>query len=84
MQAELSATVPLGQRGKRVRKAFATLAEAKAWRARGMVAAADGRLRPATSVTLHEAAAQLIHGMQRGSVRTRSGTAYKTFGHARL
>jgi integrase len=71
------ATVPLGQRGKRVRKAFATLAEAKAWRARGVVAAADGRLRPATSLTLQEAASQLIEGMQRGSVRTRSGAAYK-------
>jgi hypothetical protein len=49
-----------------------------AWRARGVVAAADGRLRRATSITLHEAASQLIEGMQRGSVRTRSGAAYSS------
>jgi integrase len=71
------ASVPLGERGRRVRRTFTTLAEAKAWRARGVVAAADGLLRPATSRTLREAADELIDGMQRGSVRTRSGGVYK-------
>jgi integrase len=60
-----------------MRKTFATLAEAKDWRARGTVAASDGLLRPHTTITLHEAAAEFIDGMERGIVRTRSGELYK-------
>ena len=71
------ALIALGERGVRKRKSFATLGEAKEWRARGVVAAADGLLRPATTTTLREAAEQLIDGMERGSVRTRSGGVYK-------
>jgi integrase len=69
--------VPLGERRKRVRKTFTSFADAKAWRARGVVTAGDGLLRPATSVTVHDAADELIDGMQRGTVRTRSGAVYK-------
>jgi integrase len=69
--------VALGERGRRVRKTFSTLGEAKAWRARGVVAAADGLLRPATSLTFHDAADELLDGMERGSIRTRSGAVYK-------
>jgi integrase len=70
------ASVPLGGRGSRTRKTFKNLQDAKAWRARGVVAAADGLLRPA-AITLNEAAEELVSGMQRGSVRTRSGEIYK-------
>src|SRR4051812_38892378 len=71
------ATVPLGGRGRRTRKTFANLQEAKAWRARGVVAVADGLLRASPSTTLREAAEDLVDGMERGSVRTRSGDLYK-------
>jgi integrase len=71
------ASVPLGERRKRVRRTFASLGDAKAWRARGVVTAADGLLRPGTSVTLHDAADELVDGMQRGIMRTRSGAVYK-------
>jgi integrase len=69
--------VPLGGRGAKKRKTFASVSEARAWRARGVVAAADGLLLPPTSVTLREIAEELIDGMERGSVRTRSGSVYK-------
>jgi integrase len=70
------ASVPLGGRGSRTRRTFKNLQEAKAWRARGVVAAADGLLR-VTAVTLNDAAEELVEGMDRGSVRTRSGDVYK-------
>ena len=71
------AFVALGERGVRKRKSFATLAEAKAWRARGVVAAADGLLRPSTTTTVREVAEETIDGIERGIVRNRSGAIYK-------
>ncbi len=70
-------SVPLGGRGAKQRKSFSNLQEAKAWRARGVVAVADGLLRASPATSLREAADELIDGMERGSVRTRSGDIYK-------
>src|SRR4051812_27488755 len=67
------ATVPLGGRGLRTRKTSTTVKEARAWRARGVVAVADGLLPASPATTLREAAEELVDGMERGSVRTRSG-----------
>jgi integrase len=71
------ASVPLGGRGAKQRKSFSSLQEAKAWRARGVVAVADGLLRASPATSLREAADELIDGMERGTVRTRSGDIYK-------
>lgn len=70
------ASVPLGGRGSRTRKTFKNLQDAKTWRARNVVAAEDGLFRVPT-ITLNEAADELVAGMGRGSVRTRSGDPYK-------
>jgi integrase len=71
------ASVPLGGRGAKKRKTFASLQEAKAWRSRGVVAAADGLLLVSPSLTVREVAEGLIDGMERGNVRNRSGGIYK-------
>ena len=71
------AFVALGERGIRKRKSFETLADATAWRARGVVAAADGLLRPSTTTTVRDVAEETLDGMERGTVRNRSGAVYK-------
>ena len=63
--------------GKRIRKAFPTQAAAKAWRADAVGAVRRGALRAAPSATVREAAARWLDGACDGSIRTRSGTAYK-------
>jgi len=63
--------------GKRIRKAFPTQAAAKAWRADAVGAVRRGALRAAPSVTVRQAAAAWLEGARDGSIRTRSGTAYK-------
>jgi integrase len=62
---------------KRIRKTFSTLAEAKAWRAEALVALRRGTMRARTAVTLRQAWEAWLAGAREGSVRNRSGDAYK-------
>ena len=62
---------------KPIRRTFATLAEAKAWRQEAQVALRRGELRAPTKTTLSEAAAAWLAAAERGIVRTRSGDLYK-------
>ena len=63
--------------GKKVRKTFPTLAAARGWRADAQVGLRKGTLRAPTATTLRQAADAWLAGARDGSVRTRSGDAYK-------
>jgi integrase len=63
--------------GRRIRKSFATLAEAKAWRADALGAVRRGTMRAPSQVTLREAAETWLAGARDGSIRNRSGDRYK-------
>lgn len=63
--------------GKKVRKSFAKLAEAKAWRHDASTALRKGTMRAPSSMTLREAAEAWLEGAKDGSIRTRSGDTYK-------
>jgi integrase len=63
--------------GKRVRKTFSSLAEARSWRQDAQVALRQGRMRAPSSTTLREAAEAWLEGARQGSIRTRSGHRYK-------
>jgi integrase len=63
--------------GKRVFKTFATLAEAKAWRADAQVALRRGTMRVGSAATLREAAEAWLEGVRSGTIRNRSGHTYK-------
>jgi integrase len=60
-----------------IRRTFATVAEARAWRTQAKAALARGRLAAATSATLSEAAEEWLEAARVGVVRTRSGEPYK-------
>jgi integrase len=62
---------------KPIRKTFATIAEAKAWRAESQVALKQRTLRAPSQIRLREAAAEWLSAAQAGVVRTRSGDPYK-------
>src|SRR5437899_1071776 len=62
---------------KRIRKTFATLAEAKAWRAEALVALRRGTMRAPSSATLREVWAAWLEGALDGRIRNRSGDRYK-------
>lgn len=62
---------------RRIRKTFASRADAKAWRAEAQVAIRRGTLQPSTSRTLQQAAEAFLSGMSAGTVRTRSGAKFK-------
>ena len=62
---------------KRIRKTFAALAEARAWRAETQTGVRRGTLRAPAHTTLAEAAEELVAGMKSGRIRTRSGDPYK-------
>ena len=62
---------------RRIRKSFATLAEAKAWRAEALVAVRQGTLRAPVPQTLRAAAQAWLVGARQRTVRDRSGRAYK-------
>jgi integrase len=76
-QATYQASVWSAREGKRLFKTFATLAEAKAWRAEAQVALRRGTMRARSTGTLHEAAEAWLHGVKTGAIRNRSGHAYK-------
>lgn len=62
---------------RHVRKTFAELRDAKAWRQEMQVAVRQGRAGAPSTVTLSEAAAEWLELADRGVVRTRSGQRYK-------
>ncbi len=62
---------------KRIRKTFPTLAEAKAWRAEALVALRRGMMRAPTSTTLRQVWEVWLVGARDGTIRNRSGDAYK-------
>jgi integrase len=63
--------------GKKLRRTFPTLAAARGWRADAQVGLRKGTLRAPTPTTLRQAAEAWLAGARDGSVRTRSGDAYK-------
>ena len=63
--------------GKRIYRTFPTLAAARSWRSGALVAVEKGALRPTARVTVQDAATALVRGMRDGSIRTRSGDAYR-------
>jgi integrase len=63
--------------GKKVRKTFARLAEAKSWRADAKRSVDQGTLRTPTRRTLGEAAGGWLTGAEAGDIRNRSGQPYK-------
>jgi integrase len=71
------ANVWSAREGKRIFKTFATLAEAKAWRAEAQVALRQGTMRAGSSGTLREAAEAWLEGTRNGAIRNRSGHGYK-------
>jgi integrase len=62
---------------KRIRKTFATLAAARAWRHDALVALRRGTMKAPTRQTVREAADAWLLGARDGSVRNRSGDRYK-------
>jgi integrase len=62
---------------KPIRKTFATIGEAKAWRQESQVALRRGTLRAPAPTTLKEAAEEWLAAAEAGIVRTRSGDRYK-------
>jgi integrase len=60
-----------------IRKTFATVSEAKAWRQETQVALRKGTLRVPSALTLAEAAERWLAAAETGVVRTRSGDCYK-------
>ncbi len=63
--------------GREIRRSFPTLAAARSWRAEAQGAVQRGALSAAPAPSLREAAERLVAGMASGSVRNRSGDAYK-------
>jgi integrase len=62
---------------KPIRKTFASISAAKAWRQESQVAMRRGTLRAPSPSTLNEAAADWVAAARKGIVRTRSGDQYK-------
>jgi integrase len=71
------ASVWSARESKRIRKTFATLIEARAWRAETQTGVRRGTLRAPAHTTVAEAAEALVAGMKSGRIRTRSGDEYK-------
>jgi integrase len=71
------ASVWSAREGKRLFKTFATLAEAKAWRADAQVALRRGTMRAGSTGTLRDAAEAWLEGVKSAAIRNRSGHAYK-------
>jgi hypothetical protein len=63
--------------GKKVRRTFATIPEAKRWRTAVLKLSQDSGLRAPAATTLSEAADAWLDGAELGGIRTRSGDRYK-------
>ena len=70
------AWVYLPREDRKVRKTFARLAEAKAWRQDAVVAVRKGTMRAPSATTLQQASAELLAGMRAARPRP-SGGEYK-------
>ena len=62
---------------KPIRKTFATVEDAYAWRQENQVALRKGTMRAPSAATLREAAEQWLSAAEAGVIRTRSGDRYK-------
>src|SRR5215211_7202621 len=62
---------------KPLRRTFARLSEARAWRQEAQVALRRGRLNAPTAITLEDAARTWLEDARAGVARTRSGAPYK-------
>lgn len=62
---------------RKIRKTFASLAAARAWRDEAATAVRQRKLRAPVSTTLSEAAEAWLEGAQQGLIRNRSGDPYK-------
>ena len=71
------ARVPLGERGKRETRCFASFGEASEWRSKRLLGLHRRAQVVHTNVTVGEELDSLITGMQDGSVRTKRGEPYK-------
>ncbi len=76
-QPSYQASVWSARESKRIRKTFATLAEARAWRSETQTGVRRGTLRAPANMAVQEAADELVAGMKSGRVRNRSGDVYK-------
>jgi hypothetical protein len=63
--------------GKKVRRTFATVTEAKRWRTAMLKLSHEGGLRAPTAATLRESAEIWLDSAECGAIRTRSGDRYK-------
>jgi integrase len=63
--------------GRKLRKTFRNLSEAKGWRADAGSAVRKGMLRSPSRLTLRDAAEAWLKGAEDGSIRNRSGDTYK-------
>ena len=66
-----------GDTRTRESRTFPSLAAAQAWRREALLAVEHGKLRATAPVTLRAAAERFLSGARDGSVRNRSGDAYK-------
>jgi integrase len=76
-QPTYQASVWSARESTRIRKTFATLADARAWRSETQTGVRRGTLRAPAHTSVREAAEELVAGMKSGRVRTRSGDVYK-------
>jgi integrase len=63
--------------GRKLRKTFRNLSEAKGWRADAGSAVRKGTLRSPSRLTLRDAAEAWLKGAEEGTIRNRSGDPYK-------
>src|SRR3954454_20010604 len=70
------ASVWSNREGARIRKTFASAAEARAWRADSQTAIRRGTMRAPSALTMREAADAWLAGATDGSIRNRSGDRY--------
>ena len=63
--------------GKKVRKTFTSLGEARRWRTAMLKLADDGGLRKPAATTFRDAAALWLDQARAGAIRTKSGDVYK-------
>jgi integrase len=63
--------------GRRLRKTLASFDDARDWQAIARTGLRQGTVRAVEPVTIRDAAGRLVDGMKAGSVRNRSGDAYK-------
>lgn len=75
---KFQASIYVARSGRRLKKTFATISEAKTWRAEMTAAAKLGGSIPGTSrITVSEALDELIAGMKDGTILNRSFREYK-------